>query len=463
MFHFFYTLNLPSFRLPQTVEKGNYVLVPMYTQEYSDNWEQIAVNQESLPIMELTVTSDSIFFHLPEKEVSPYMTNLQAQDQGDDTALFTWDAQTQAPFYMVEVQYQNIILSRDTVSATECRVPFYLNGNRTYKWRLEALDENRKPLDTDKGSDFNVNVTGDYTPTGLKAENTNGGILFTWQGKAQCYQLEITENDNVLYRNNIKGNSCFVPLTGNTTYNWSVRALNQLQNVYVSDAATATFTNGNGTKYYLKNLSSQNNGDETVTFSWQTDLTAAQYQIDITSGTTRINTATTDQLSITVRFYITGTYGYEWSVTALDDNGQELQTANGSQIGVTVNTDYTPANLKAQSTRQGQLFSWQGTAPAYVITIGWDGHWYYQEVLTDTHYLLPVTDQRTYTWQVMALDPSLTYPISQAVQTTHTATTPTDCHTIEYNTYQNGKTIHNGQLLIYKDGKTYNAQGQQIQ
>ena len=241
---FYYSSPISIYRpIPATLAPGTYRLYPYFTDAtHNDTLRPMDIMYGSEPYLEFTLTADSVLFG--PAPTSVWMSDLSATVNSDETVTFEWDIEDLAPAYVVEVLSGSLLVSSDTVWATDATVRFYYKGTYNYSWRLKALDEDNNLLDMKNGDDFVVTVTTDYTPANLTCTLLAPGQLrFSWRGNAPGYQYEISYNGNVQLRTATTANHIDYPYTASYgTFTWWVRALNPMMNSYVSDAANAVFT-----------------------------------------------------------------------------------------------------------------------------------------------------------------------------------------------------------------------------
>lgn len=232
---------------------GAYKLVAMYTNSTDNNtYFRMLAPQGNAAEYDFTLTHDSVFFQQPAE--SPYLASLTATDNGDETVTFHWTAQIPAASYIVKVLSGTTLISADTVTATESTIRFYVQGNYSYSWTVIARDEQGQTLEQKDGSGFAFEVNTDYTPTNLTCQAVSNGLRFSWNGAAPAYQLSISYNGTLIYRNVLTEPTFLYPYRQLGTYDWSVRSLNALQTVYVSQEAEAQYVVTNDTPTEVPNM-----------------------------------------------------------------------------------------------------------------------------------------------------------------------------------------------------------------
>ncbi|MBQ7192454.1 MAG: C10 family peptidase [Paludibacteraceae bacterium] len=467
-YYYYQTLNIQKGTIPSSLEPGQYVVMPIYTPSPTADWTYVDGVDGKYCTYNLTLTADSAFFSLPVEEPSEYLSNLTVTDNGDETATFSWEAATVSPYYVIEVLTDdNARFSKDTVTATQGIVRFYLNGKRQYNWTVYALDDNRQTLDKAKGTTFIMTVNTNYQPTNLSCVAVSSGLTFSWEGDAPAYQLEVKQSGVVLYRNSIIGNTCSLPLSSKGTYDWTVRAINALQTIYISEAATAQYVYNNeaGNTTYLKNLAYNNLDEETIVFTWEGDIEVPYYAITVYSGSVTMAQDTITSKEYTLHFCYPGTFNYSWYVEALDEQYTSLQKQTGTSFALTITAHFNATNLTEEITTDGVLFYWEGDATDYVISVGWGNNVYYQDFVTgNTHLLtgsLPTNTEIS--WSLLPVDPTHSVIIGESVSASFIyKPTPTDCHEVEAHNDNDGKFILNGQLIIRHNSQLYNLLGQPL-
>lgn len=242
-YFFTYDVSIPSAKWPASIANGDYILAPAVLQSSDISSQPVFFDAVLGNVTEyrVKVTADSVFFTMPLD--MKYMYNLTAQDNQNETMTFSWEAHEQADKYVVEVTSGDFLISRDTVSALSANVRFYDMGQYRYSWTLYALDDTNQLLATSYGDDFVIEVTTDYTPSGLQSNVLAHSIEFSWQGNAPAYQLELLDDHKqLLLRDFTKGCTYHVDARlKNGTYFWGVRALNKEATYYISDEVTASF------------------------------------------------------------------------------------------------------------------------------------------------------------------------------------------------------------------------------
>ena len=240
IFHYYPKLSTVAKIVDSTLPAGTYHLLSVYTQTpQSQQWSPVLYQNGSYAYIDITLTTDSVFFAQDE-----YLTHLQAEDLGNECMRFSWQASKPAAKYVVNVHNGNEkqgLLSTDTVTTTEAVVRFYVPGKYKWCWSVQALDATNKVLSKKNGDDIVVNVTTDYTPSNLKHQVTNKGVLFSWDGSAPAYQIEVKFNGQLIIRQFPKENQYLLEKKTNGAYEWNIRSMSACQNFYISEAVSQSF------------------------------------------------------------------------------------------------------------------------------------------------------------------------------------------------------------------------------
>ena len=184
--------------------------------------------------------------------------------------------------------------------------------------------------------------------------------------------------------------------------------------------------------------------------------------MNVHNGNEKNGLLSTDTVTTTeavVRFYVPGQYKWYWNVQALDNNNTVLSKKNGDDIVINVTTDYTPSNLKHRVTNEGILFSWDGTAPAYQIEVKFNGQLIYRQFPKENQQLMTYKSDGEYEWNVRSLCQN--FVISEAVSQSFSLPEASGIEQTESTTNE-GKYLHNGQIIIIKNGKQYDISGKEL-
>ena len=98
-------------------------------------------------------------------------------------------------------------------------------------------------MDSADGDAFVMNVTSDYPPFNLKVSLTEASVIFTWQGYAPGYQIEVSNPNHELLLRQFTNETSYTwnyrPRQG--VYYWNIRSTDQAFTSYVSEAVFSSF------------------------------------------------------------------------------------------------------------------------------------------------------------------------------------------------------------------------------
>ena len=94
--YFISDVSIPPASISSSMKIGEYILMPMFTQTISDLDKPYRFDSRKANVSEyhLTLTNDSAIFSISES--SPYISNMHARDNGNETMTFSWSAKTPA-------------------------------------------------------------------------------------------------------------------------------------------------------------------------------------------------------------------------------------------------------------------------------------------------------------------------------------------------------------------------------
>lgn len=374
----------------------------------SSDWSQVF----SFTIKKSAPLIPELFF--PEHEAENVELNT----------LLKWNESADADYYHIQfaedAAFESLIMDTSNIQLNQITAPL-LNKNTTYFWRVMAVNEGGE---SDWSQPFSFSTKPDVPDNVIlllpASEQTAVPVITSlfWQKSAGAtgYRMQLSKEADFSFKLDSLLSDTTVVIDGlevGTKYYWRVAALNGGGSSSWSDAFN--FTTGVGESAAPGLLTPEDgtaNLAESILFSWQENLFAAQYRIQLSLHDT-FNSTLIDSLLDNNEIELGGfekETTYYWRVKALDEGG-ESQWSEVFSFGTQMELPAVPRLVSPADEESAVsaplLMNWNiaERAQYYELSLSNQADFSVSldTVLTDTTFTaLSLLSNTTYYWKVRA-------------------------------------------------------------
>ena len=282
------------------------------------------------------------------------------------------------------------IIDTADVDQTTYTSPSDIYANRTYWWRVQAIDSDGNGLTWSAGDTTFQRATPTLNLTSpVNNVNAPGTTAFRWQAQAYAkgYDVEIYKNDDASYSvaNRVASatnllttaytwNKAFAPVA--SAYRWRVRRIDSSGNPGDWSAAGRFFVTA-GTPNIIGPGAGSVQSPNGPVLEWEPLTGAASYTVTITptgGGSAVLANTVSTAWAVTSKL-TTGTY--TWTLAAKDASGNTLgSSASTFSVNAALVADLKPTIVSAEGTGVGKNLSvtaptWEGGHTDVTVTYQW--------------------------------------------------------------------------------------------
>ncbi|MCQ2345885.1 MAG: C10 family peptidase [Paludibacteraceae bacterium] len=220
--------------------------------------------------------------------------------------------------------------------------------------------------------DCSLPLTAATLPVSLQASTAVGNVTMSWTSdEGSLWRIEIYEQatGDLAYSTTVTQPTLSLYCNSSDTYIWRVRTMND-DYTPLSNWVSSIFACP-ANPYSLSNLQATSSDGVTYTFSWNCTPATPAYRLRIIYYSEDAAYYYCDSVitstSLTLDLTYTGTY--EWTVYAIESDGSILTFANGEDITIVDDTDYSVSITDFTSNGLTVTFEWTSAANVFQVTV----------------------------------------------------------------------------------------------